>query len=374
MRMRKNATEKLFLVSMSCCLAMATGFTPGARAQGSATDDAPRLVNAARETQVVSGGLEATVQAIAGRSEKAQWIGYAVQQVTGEHSACCGNYGDGGRCGTCQLEGGNRGFSSNGNDPMKLEGGHRLAVLLRVEEHKVMRVQVASDDCTLDVGNLHFVWLTNVKANESVQMLTGYVLGAHLEKHDHDSLASEALTAIALHADTAADRAFAAFVAAQQPEELRKKASFWLGAARGEAGLTLLRTMAKNDPSPEVRAQVSFALSVSHEPGALDEMIRIAREDASGHVRGQALFWLAQKAGKKAVGAISGAIENDPETDVKKKAVFALSQLPKDEGVPKLIEVATTNGNAEVRKQAMFWLGQSNDARALDFFEKVLAQ
>ena len=74
------------------------------------------------------------------------------------------------------------------------------------------------------------------------------------------------------------------------------------------------------------------------------------------------------------MGAITGAIENDPDTEVKKKAVFALSQMPKDEGVPKLIEVAKTNHNPEVRKQAMFWLGQSNDPRALDFFEQVLSR
>jgi HEAT repeat protein len=91
-------------------------------------------------------------------------------------------------------------------------------------------------------------------------------------------------------------------------------------------------------------------------------------------VRGQALFWLAQKAGKKAASTITGAIDNDPDTEVKKKAVFALSQMPKDEGVPKLIEVAQSNRNLEVRKQAMFWLGQSNDPRALEFFEKMLSK
>ena len=106
----------------------------------------------------------------------------------------------------------------------------------------------------------------------------------------------------------------------------------------------------------------------------MDEMIRMAHEDTSGHVRGQALFWLAQKAGKKASSAIAGAIDNDPDTEVKKKAVFALSQMPREEGVPKLIQVAETNRNPEVRKQAMFWLGQSNDSRALDFFEKVLGR
>ncbi|MBS1865612.1 MAG: HEAT repeat domain-containing protein [Acidobacteria bacterium] len=100
----------------------------------------------------------------------------------------------------------------------------------------------------------------------------------------------------------------------------------------------------------------------------------MAKEDASTHVRGQALFWLAQKAGRKASATITDAIDNDPNTEVKKKAVFALSQMPKDEGVPKLIQVAETNKNREVRKQAMFWLGQSNDPRALEFFEKILSK
>ena len=57
---------------------------------------------------------------------------------------------------------------------------------------------------------------------------------------------------------------------------------------------------------------------------------------------------------------------------MKKRAVFALSQLPKDESIPKLIDVARNNRNAEVRRQAMFWLGQTNDPRALKFFEDVL--
>ena len=105
--------------------------------------------------------------------------------------------------------------------------------------------------------------------------------------------------------------------------------------------------------------------------------MKVVRNDSSSRVRGQALFWLAQKAARKteeakAASAIRQAIENDPETEVKKKAVFALSQLPKDQGVPLLIQVARSNRNPAVRKQAMFWLGQSNDSRALQFFEEVL--
>jgi HEAT repeats len=336
--------------------------------------DGPRIKNALRETQAINGSLAATVESIAQRSDKPLWMGYSVAQVADEHSQCCGNYNDGVICGTCRLEGENHGVRIGRNDSAKLEGADRLVVLLRAENHKVMRIRIASEDCTLDAGGLRFVWLTNAKAEESVRLLSGFVLGGKFAEHEHSATGEEALTAIALHANGEADRAFATFTAASQSEELRKKAAFWLGEARGNAGLERLRTMAKSDASPEVRAQLTFALSVSHESGALDEMIRMAREDESGQVRGQALFWLAQKAGKKAVSAISGAIENDPETDVKKKAVFALSQLPKDEGVPKLIDVAQSNRNPEVRKQAMFWLGQSNDPRALEFFEKILTR
>jgi hypothetical protein len=335
----------------------------------------PRLENAKLETHAVAGSLAATIRELAGKADKPEWVGYSVDEVAGEHNMCCGNYRDDGGCGTCRLEndhGGTNG-STYANGMVKLEGSQELVVLYRLEARQVMRIRIASNNCTLDAGGLSLVWLTGVKAAESVAFLETFV-SADFEGHRDHNPGHEALTAIALHADASADHALESFTASDKRDELRRQAAFWMGAARGKAGLNALLKMAKTDPSSDVRSHVAFALSVSHEAGALDEMIRMAHDDTSSHVRGQALFWLAQKAGKKAVGTITGAIENDPDTDVKKKAVFALSQLPKDEGVPKLIEVAQTNRNAEVRKQAMFWLGQSNDPRALQFFEKVLTK
>jgi len=64
----------------------------------------------------------------------------------------------------------------------------------------------------------------------------------------------------------------------------------------------------------------------------------------------------------------------DPETQVTKKAVFGLHQLPKEESISLLIQVARSNKNPVVRKEAMLWLGQSNDSRALAFFEEILAK
>jgi HEAT repeat protein len=336
----------------------------------------PRVESARAETRAVTGTLEATLQSILAQAETPEWVGYSVDEIPGDRSACCGNWNDGEGCGTCRLEKDRdqTGGTTRRDGSIKLEGARRLVVLLRLEAKRVVRIRVASEDCTLDAGGLPFLWLTGVKAPESVALLTTYVQGAEFDRHEHHNVGSGALTAIALHADASADRSMESFVLPEQREELRKQAAFWLGAARGNEGLRTLERMAKSDPSSDVRAHVTFALSVSREPGAIEEMIRMAHDDSSSHVRGQALFWLAQKAGQKAVSTITGAIENDPDTDVKKKAVFALSQLPKDEGVPKLIEVAQTNRNREVRKQAMFWLGQSNDPRALQFFEQVLTK
>jgi HEAT repeats len=353
--------------------------------------DMPRVQNARVEQRTLTAPLAAEVGQWAAQSDEARWMGYAVPEVAGDREVCCNGRGDTwgrGDCDVCRLEredtGVNlksRGENDNGagsaTGTVKLEGSHNLVVLLRAESKRVISIRVLSEECGIDAGGLRLVWLTGVKPEESVAMLRGFVHNEDFADRDRGRdgrrVSDAALTAIALHADQSADLALVSFVQPEQNEELRKHASFWLGEARGNAGFAVLQKMAKNDPNADVRGHVTFALSVSREPAALDEMIRMAKDDDSAHVRGQALFWLAQKAGKKAVGTITGAIENDPNTEVKKKAVFALSQLPKQEGVPKLIEVAQTNRNPAVRKQAMFWLGQSNDPRALAFFEKVLA-
>jgi HEAT repeats len=344
-----------------------------AHAQG----EAPQTINTKLEVRMAGSNLGVTMKEIVASADSPVWIGYGVAGAPGEQGECCGNYREsvnGQSNGVWHLEkehGSGVGNPRNKND-VKLEGGKELWILYRAGKRHIERIRMMSNQCQLDAGGLRLIWLKDVKSEESVGFLSKFVHGREISGGDENQIAEQALTAIALHADGAADKAMAEFSSPGQPEGLRKRASFWMGAARGAAGLVQLEKMAKTDPSSDVRAQVSFALFVSKEPGATEEMIRMARGDGSPHVRGQALFWLAQKAGAKAENAIAGAITNDPDTEVKKKAVFALSQMPKDEGVPKLIEVAEKNKNPEVRKQAMFWLGQSEDPRALAFFERVL--
>jgi len=146
----------------------------------------------------------------------------------------------------------------------------------------------------------------------------------------------------------------------------------WLTNVTARASLDWLMTFTTGaTPRSKTNTAVT-AIALHGDEAAIERLVALARNGPNQGARSMALFWLGQRAGDRAVGTIVEAIERDPETEVKRQAVFALSQLPRDQGVPKLIEVARSNRNPAVRKQAMFWLGQSQDPRALAFFEEIL--
>ncbi len=322
----------------------------------------PSVSNARFESRPFSGDLSAAL-----RSSEGSWFGYAVKTMRGDHDSCC--YDDG-RSG-CFLENknDNRFSSVKTNTPIPLEGSDTVEILLRVQNNDVMKVRVFSLSCPLDAGNLRFVWLTGVPADASLAYLEKLAQG---DRGNH--ITDGSLLAISLHDTPQADEILKRLTRPGELVELREKATFWIGASRGSKGVAILKDIVAHDPSDQVREKAVFALSINKDPEAMRTLIETAEHDPTPHVRSQALFWLAQKAGVRSAATIQNAIENDPDTEVRKKAVFAMSQLPKDEGVPKLIEIARTQKNPEVRKQAFFWLGQSNDPRALAFFEQVLTR
>lgn len=311
-----------------------------------------RVTNAKLVERPLSGGLDAEVRKIASQGG-VQWVGYTAPIVPGDRNMCDYHWGP------------NRTSSTSPSGAVYLEGPREFHILLRFENGTLSKLRTFTPNCELDAGGATVTWLSRVAPSASIAFLTG--LAEEREEGDN------AVPAIALHNDPAADTALEKLAATDRPEEQRKKVTFWLGNARGAKGYSILVRMLKDDPSVKVRESITFALSQSKEPQALKTLIETAKSDQNERVRGQALFWLAQKAGKEAAGAIRSAVENDPELKVKEKAVFALSQL-KPDGVPMLIEVARTNRHPEIRKKAMFWLGQSKDPRALKFFEEMLVR
>jgi hypothetical protein len=118
-----------------------------------------------------------------------------------------------------------------------------------------------------------------------------------------------------------------------------------------------------------------FAVTLADSTTPWPEMFRIARdENVRQDTRKQSVFWLGQAAGDVATAGLSELAEDEHEDrDVRESAVFALSQLGEDKGVPALIRIARSNKDPNIRRKALFWLGQSNDPRALDLFEELLA-
>lgn len=338
----------------------------------------PNFINARIQFLSAEAGLDREFHVLVNRQTEPVWIGYSVAMIPGERTMCCSQsiseYSSLSGCGLCRLENSHGGASLNSEQSkdVKLESPELFFVLFRIAHKSVEKIRMFSHECRLDAGGLLVYWLTDVRPAESVALLTSFATAQGEEtKEESKRLRNSAIAAIALHADSAADRILDQFLSSNQPDSLRRKAVFWLGSTRGRHGYEALRRVVE-DKNDKIREQAVFALSLSKVPEALDAIIEVAHNDVSPHVRGQALFWLAQKAGEKAAGVISESIERDPETDVKKRAVFALTQLPQDEGVPQLIEIAKSNRNPVVRKQAVFWLGQSKDPRALGFIADVL--
>lgn len=118
-----------------------------------------------------------------------------------------------------------------------------------------------------------------------------------------------------------------------------------------------------------------FPASIADSVTTWPRMLQIARnEDLERATRKQAVFWVGQAAGERATqGLRDVADDSKVDRQVRLQAVFAISQH-RDGGVPMLIDIAKGSSDREVKKQAIFWLGQSNDKRALDYFETILAR
>jgi len=339
------------------------GFTAAVPAQQPRVSDSQFRVESTGQT------LAATVDRVRHSSDQL-WLGYEVPSLPGMHVSSCSDWSnssdpDDGCCGEYRLE---DEFSTHHVNDDKT--ARNIYVLYRFEKGDLLKVRTVGAGCHLNAGGVNFAWLDGVKPQESIALLTDMV---NQTSQSHKVL-EEALVAISFHAAPEATHSLQQIASSSASEHAREQAAFWLGVQRGHDGFVALKSLEnKSTDDARFREKLAFDFSQNSDPGAEDELVHMAKFDVDVKVRGQALFWIAQKAGKRATAALTDAIQNDPDTDVKKKAVFALSQLPKDESIPQLIYVANTNTNPAVRKDAFFWLGQSQDPRALAYFEQILS-
>jgi hypothetical protein len=307
------------------------------------------LVNAQVDTRSAASGLEREFKALAAAQPQPAWIGYTEPVLAG-HSL------------GCEL------VSPDGwwaPGVVHLEAPDHMVVLIRVEAGAVERVRAVSPDCEIDAGGAPVHWLTDVRPAESVALLSP--MSAQTGRRDDG-----ALTALALHADPAADAALESLVAATQPETVRERAVYWLGVENGGRRIGILQRLLSAGLPEGVERRAISGLGAGKSTEATDLLISIVRQDKNARMRAQAVSALGRKTGSKVVDAIVAAVQSDADLQVQRRAVSALQTLPDGAGVPLLIQTAKTSQNNEVRKQAMSCLSQTRDPRAASFFEDLL--
>ncbi len=148
-----------------------------------------------------------------------------------------------------------------------------------------------------------------------------------------------------------------------------------LGQVPNQQAADYLLGLARTERSAIAREAI-MPLTIIDDVEVWPALLRLARDDnRHQEVRKSAIFWLGQMAGERITGDLRDVAEDDRvDREVRESAIFALSQRPRDEGVPALIRIVRTSRDAKLRKNALFWLGQSNDPRALDLIEELLAK
>ncbi|HKT81742.1 MAG TPA: HEAT repeat domain-containing protein [Vicinamibacterales bacterium] len=197
-----------------------------------------------------------------------------------------------------------------GGSHVALEPAATVTVMTRLRMGALDQIRVFTPECDVDTGSVALVWLDGVTADDSAAWLTSLVRDRRTDREWQSRVGSPAMTALSLQGGDAATRA----------------------------------------------------------------LIALAKDEERADLRSRALNALGDRAGQQAASTIAGAVSSDPELDVKRTAVRALARLPKDEGIPLLIQVARTNKAPELRREAMQRLGQSNDPRAVQFFEEILTK
>jgi hypothetical protein len=244
----------------------------------------PVLENAQVTNRVVSGGLEATVRAVAGESSGAVWVAWetaAVERHRGDN--------------WCWSEG--VVIQSN-----RLEPSNTVFLFLRLDNRRIEKVRLFDNGCPIDAGDRPVVWLRDVKPAESVALFAALAAGpTPLTAPDAGSVSKGALAALAQHAGPDAVQPLIR-LARQAPDPKRRgEALFWLAQRAGREAAHAITDAIANDPETTVKKRAVFALSQLPANEGVPKLIEVARTHANPAVRKQAIFWLGQSKDERAL-------------------------------------------------------------------------
>jgi hypothetical protein len=304
------------------------------------------------------------------------WISWTITAVDSAPNWCCLEWhGKSPKATTCELDGKEHGYSSNGRNDTNTD----MRIYARFNAGKLERLRTFAASCPVKT-NTPITSLDNITAEDSVTWLASLVNTQASSNAPTGStktekrLSSDAMASLAVHRGNAARDALTTIARKNSIVENRKDALFWLAQVRGQEGAEIVAPSMFDDADAKVREHAGFAMSQSQSSIAAPSLIRQGTSDQSAKVRAQAWFWLSQIKSPEAEASINRAIHNDPDAGVRTQAVFALSQLPSERAIAALISVAEDKSvTREDRKQAIFWMGQSKSDAALKYLDRVLS-
>ena len=161
--------------------------------------------------------------------------------------------------------------------------GDHVWVYLKRKGGRTLSARSVGSDCPVR-ADVPVLTLADVGPADSVAFLAAQLADGGRRGGD------ELLAAIAFHGDVSATAALIAASAAPASQERREQALFWLGEARGEAGVAHVMQVAAEDRSSRIRTHSLFVLSQSALPQARDALRERTRHDPDASVRSQGLF------------------------------------------------------------------------------------
>lgn len=229
-------------------------------------------------------------------------------------------------------------------------------------EPAIEKIDLCDMELSINFHDKPLFWLGQVNDDQSVDRLKEVYAAASTA-----TMKKILIEAVGIHQRSVDAYPFlTSLLNSSEPDDIRAKATFWIGEQNNPEELKLLMEVAQKDHSLKVREEAVFAISRLCTDESTDALIALARKADDTRVRAKATFWLGQQASKKTVATLEEIVADDEETDVQRQALFGLSRSKDRHSIEWLIRIATTHPNPRIRKQAIQLLGHSDDPEALD--------
>jgi hypothetical protein len=332
----------------------------------------PAVQNGRLESRAATS-IDSIIVAVGSGSEPV-WVGWAVPLAEHRGALCTQWSPDLAGVSIARIEPETPAAAVPSPQPVRLEAGTHLVVLVRLVAGRVERLRTLDDECPIDAGGRTVHWLTGISAAESVRYLDTLIRTSASPLASEQRVALSAVPAIALHRDAVADATLDRLIAEDSAEAVVRQAATWMGSTRGAHGFETLTAALGRATDPRRRRLLVTALGQSRQPKTADALLTLARADRDAAIRAEAVHWYARQASSGVLPNVLGIITGDNDDVVRRRAVSSLGFIAADSGIPALIQLARTGPSPVIRKEAVSTLARTTDARARAFLEELVAR